>query len=218
MHGRVAPVPELMEVCRRHAARLMVDDAHGLGVMGSNGRGIEEHFGIEGQVDVLMGTLSKAVGCLGGYVTGNRELVNYLRWFAASAMFTTALPAPLCAGMREALRVARSEPQHREALWENTHYFVRALRQVGFDLGPAESPIVTLFVGRQALLLEVSRDLFDAGIKCGNVMFPAVPRDEAILRFTLNARHSREDLDYTVERLERIGKRTGLLEGRALTA
>lgn len=213
MHGTVAPLPALLSVCKQHDARLMLDDAHGVGVLGASGRGVEEHFGVDGQVDVLMGTLSKAVGCLGGYVTGDRDLVTYLRWFAASGLFTTTLPAASCAGMREALLVMQEEPEHRASMWENTHYFANSLREIGFSTPQAESPIVTVYIGPQSLLWQVTRRLFDAGVKCAGVMYPAVAVDEAILRFAVNARHTREDLNYTLEAMERVGRELGMLHG-----
>jgi 8-amino-7-oxononanoate synthase len=211
MHGSIAPLPELVATCKKHDARLMVDDAHGLGVLGENGAGIEEHYGMKGSVDVLMGTLSKALGAVGGYICGSRELIDYLRWFAPSGLFTTALPAPVCAGVKTALELVRSEPIHRERLWDAIRTFVPALRSAGFITSDPVSPIVTVFIGTQAMLWEVSRELWEAGIKCGNVMYPAVGKSECILRFTLNARHTEEDLSYAIDTLTAIGRRRGLL-------
>lgn len=207
MHGGLAPLPELVRVCRKHGARLMVDDAHGVGVLGANGRGVEEHFDQMGSVDILMGTLSKAVGGLGGYVCGDRDLIDYLRWFAPSGLFTTSLPAAMCAGAKTALEVIRSEPEHRTRLWRNIQRFVPQLQAAGLIVSEGASPIVTVFIGAQEHLWRVSRDLFDAGIKCGNVLYPAVARDSCILRFTLNSRHSVVDLDYTAETLIRIARK-----------
>ena len=210
MHGDVCPLPELLASCRRHKATLMIDDAHGFGVLGRNGRGIEQHFGVEGQVDILMGTLSKAVGCMGGYVTGNKELIDYLRWFAGSALFTTSLPAALCAGMAQALSIIDEEPEHLQKLWSNIHYFSKALCDVGLATTIAVSPITTLFVGPQRLLWTICTELFDAGIKCGGVIYPAVGKNQCILRFALTARHEREDLDYSVDTLAKIFKKHGV--------
>lgn len=207
MHGELAPLPELVRVCQKHGARLMLDDAHGVGVLGASGRGVEEHFDQVGSVDILMGTLSKAIGGLGGYVCGDRDLIDYLRWFAPSGLFTTSLPAAMCAGAKTALEVIRSEPEHRARLWRNIERFVPQLKSGGLIVSDGHSPIVTVFIGAQELLWRVSRDLFDAGIKCGNVLYPAVARDACILRFTLNARHSRVDLDYAAETLIRIARK-----------
>lgn len=211
MHGRVAPLPELVALARRHQARLMIDDAHGLGVIGATGGGIEEHFGMPGSIDVLMGTLSKTIGALGGYVSGSRDLIYYLRFFAPSAMFTTSTPAAMCAGMVEALRIIRDEPQHHQQLWRNIHQFVPALRDAGFIVPDPESPIVTVFLGADALMYQFSRELFDLGIKCSSVAYPAVPKDESILRLVLTSKHTQEDLALAVDALTSLGKKYGIL-------
>ncbi len=212
MHGELAPLPELAALCRQHRARLMVDDAHGVGVIGDTGRGIEEHFGCPGAVDILMGTLSKTLGALGGYVVGDREMIDYLRWFAPSGVFTTTLPAPICAGISKALQVIQTEPQHREQLWNNIQRFVPPLKEAGFQVSGTQSPIITVAIGAQETLWKVSRDLYDAGVKAGNVIYPAVPRNGCILRFTVNARHTAEDIDSAVEALTMIGRRYGLID------
>ncbi|MDD9942597.1 MAG: aminotransferase class I/II-fold pyridoxal phosphate-dependent enzyme [Myxococcales bacterium] len=211
MHGKVAPLPELLATCRKHGARLMIDDAHGFGVLGENGHGIEEHFGLKGQVDIMMGTLSKAVGSVGGYISGSKDMVTYLRYFADSGMFTTALPAALCAGMLEALAIIEEEPEHRASLWRNVAYFSNAVRQAGFIAPEPESPIIPVHIGPQKLLWQISKDLFDAGVKCGGVIYPAVAKNEAILRFVVNACHTRSDLDFAVDALSRAGRAAGIL-------
>lgn len=212
MHGGIAPLPQLVDIARRHGARLMVDEAHATGVVGDTGRGSEEHFDLAGSVDVLMGTFSKAPGTVGGYVTGSRELVNYLRFYANSSMFTAALPAALCAGVREAFRVMREEPEHRARLWQNVRRLTRGLRQVGLD-APARphSAIVPVRVGDEGLLWRFGMELFDAGVKAGIVSFPAVPKGEGIVRLTVNVRHTAEDLDRTIAIFERLGRKHGLV-------
>lgn len=210
MHGELAPLPEMLAVCRKHKARLMVDDAHGVGVIGQEGRGVEEHFGVTGEVDVLMGTLSKAIGAVGGYIAGSHELIDYLRFYAPSGFFTTSLPAPICAGAKTALELIRAEPEHRARLWHNIRRFVPQLKAAGLHVSEAVSPIVTFFVGKQETLWKVSHELFDAGIKCGNVGYPAVPRSGCILRLTINARHTDEDIDFAAEVLTRIAAKYGI--------
>jgi 8-amino-7-oxononanoate synthase len=211
MHGDLAPLPGLVELARRHGARLMVDEAHSTGVIGPTGRGLEERFGLPGSIDLLMGTFSKAPGTIGGYVTGRREVVEYLRFFARSAMFTAALPAALCAGITESFRVMEEEPEHRESLWRNVALLHRSLREAGFEVAAPESPILPIFMGAQSLMMCFSRDLFRAGIKAGNVGYPAVPLDETLVRLSVNAYHTEQDLSQTVEILARLARRYGIL-------
>jgi 8-amino-7-oxononanoate synthase len=211
MHGRLAPLRALKAVAMRHGARLMIDEAHSVGVIGATGRGLEEHFALPGSVDVLMGTFSKAPGALGGYVCGSNEMVQYLRFFARSSMFTASLPSATCAGLTEAFRIMDSEPEHRERLWEVARRLWRGLGQVGFAMPALESPIFTVPVGDLELMLRISRELVDAGFKCGSVSHPAVPRNQSLLRVTANARHTAEDVDRLVEALRRIAVAHGIL-------
>ncbi|MEK6704768.1 MAG: aminotransferase class I/II-fold pyridoxal phosphate-dependent enzyme [Bdellovibrionota bacterium] len=211
MHGCIVPLPSLLEICRRHNAKLMLDEAHSVGVIGPNGKGVEDHFNLPGAVDILMGTFSKAPGTSGGYVTGKKELIYYLRFFARSAVFTASLPAATCAGITEAFRIITDEPEHRTQLWRNIRVFAPALKGSGFIVCEPESPIITVFIGTNQLLWAFSRDLFMSGIKCGNVSYPAVPNGEAILRFAVNSRHTDEDLNRCVEIMTGLGKKFGIL-------
>src|SRR6266545_185758 len=215
MRGNVIPLAELAEVVHRHGARLLVDEAHATGILGPNGRGIEEHFGLPGAIDILVGTFDKATGTTGGYVCGSREMVSYLRFYANSSVFTASPPAALCAGVTEAFKVMDEEPEHREALWANVRYFASALRDAGLAVSGGETPILTLFVGTDALLLLLGRELFMSGIKCGTVAYPAVPAGQAILRLTVSARHTREDLNAAVEIFTRAGREFDILHRTA---
>ncbi|MFC1742657.1 aminotransferase class I/II-fold pyridoxal phosphate-dependent enzyme [Candidatus Riflebacteria bacterium] len=211
MHGKLADLPGLVKVARKYDAKLMVDEAHATGVIGIHGKGIEDHFNMENSVDVLMGTFSKAPGTIGGYVCGKKDLIYYLRFYANSAMFTASLPAAICAGVTEAFKIMEEEPEHRIKLWENVREFVPALQEAGFIVSDPESPIITIFMGTNKLLLNFSVALFQEHVKCGNVSYPAVPLNESILRFTLNARHSKEDLHTCIETLKAIGKKYDIL-------
>ena len=211
MHGSVADLPSLSAVAKKHGAALMIDEAHSTGVLGKTGRGIEEHYDAHGSVDVLMGTFSKAPGTAGGYVTGSEELVTYLQFFANSAIFSAALPSALCAGINEAYKIMADDPEPRVTLWENINWLAPALTNIGLTISQVESPILTVFIGDTSLLWQVSRDLYDLGIKCGNVCYPAVPPREGILRISLNARHTRDDLQKCVDALETIGRKYGIL-------
>lgn len=211
MHGVLANLPKLVELKNSYNAKLMIDDAHGAGVIGPRGRGIEDHFNLIGSADILMGTFSKTPGTIGGYVCADKAVIDYLRFFARSAVFTASLPAAICAGVSEAFRVMDEEPEHRERLWENVHRFVHMLRDIGLHVPDPQSAIITIFVGSDKHLWHMSRELFDSGIKCGNVAAPAVPKDQTILRFTVNARHTMQDLERTREVLARVCAQYGII-------
>jgi glycine C-acetyltransferase len=211
MQGDVADLPALRRVADAHDALLMLDEAHATGVIGRRGRGTEERFGCEGAIDVLMGTLSKAPGTVGGYVSGSEELITHLRFFARTAVFSTSLPAALCAGAVEAFRIMANDPEPRERLWENVRAMEDGLRSAGFKIPPAESPILPVPIGDGDLLLSVSRDLYEKGVRCAGVCFPAVPMGAEILRVTVNARHTSEDIERCVDVLAETGRKHGLL-------
>lgn len=189
----------------------MVDEAHSVGILGPNGRGMEDHFSLPGSIDVLMGTFSKAPGTCGGYVSGSKSLIYYLRFFANAGVFTASLPSATCAGITEAFKIMASEPEHRNALWKNTYALSRGLKDLGFILPEPESPIITVFMGTNQLLWTFSKELFMRGIKCGNVAFPAVPNGEAILRITMNTRHSEQDLSKCLDAMKELGNKYGIL-------
>ena len=206
MHGAIAPLPGIVAAAKKHGAKIMLDEAHATGVFGRTGHGLEEHFSLEGSVDILMGTFSKTPGSIGGYVCGDKALIDYLRFYANSGLFTASLPSHLCAGLNEAYRILDEEPEHREHLWENVKNLKPRLRNLGLITSEEESPILTIFVGTSAMLASLSGALFENGIKCGTVDYPAVPRGEAILRLSVNARHTQEDLDRVVDTLGKIAK------------
>ena len=211
MHGRRANLPALGALAKRHGAKLLVDEAHATGILGKTGRGLEEHYDMPGVIDVLVGTFSKVPGTTGGYVTGDRKMIEYMRFYANAGMFTASLPAAQCAGVIQAYRLIDEEPQHRERLWHNTEVLARALKEAGFIL-PDEihSPILTVLLGSSSLMFAFSCDLFMHGIKCGSVAYPAVPVDEAILRIAVNARHTDEDLSRTVDVFTALGRKYGV--------
>ncbi len=210
MHGGLADLPALRRVADDHEARLMIDEAHSLGIIGSTGRGLEEHFDMEGACDVLMGTFSKAPGASGGYVCGDPELIDYLRFMSRGALFTAALPAPTCAALTAAIRIMLDEPEHRERLWANSRRLHGGLREGGFEVPDLESPIIAVRVGDEKWLFPVAHGLYAAGIKCGVVRYPAVPYGESTLRLTVNARHTGQDIDRTLEVLSALWRDLGV--------
>jgi glycine C-acetyltransferase len=207
MHGDLALLPEIRKVANRHGARVMIDEAHSTGILGSTGRGLEEHFGLDGAVDVLMGTFSKAPGAVGGYVCGDRSLIEYLRYFSRPSIFTATLPAAICAGLVEAFHVMREEPEHRQRLWANSQRMWNGLKQLRLDVGASPSPILTVGIGHESKQPLLAIELFRAGLKCGLARYPAVPHGHAILRLTMNSRHTEEDIDRTLEVLADIAER-----------
>ncbi len=211
MQGDLCDLPSLRKTADTNNAVLMLDEAHATGVIGPRGRGTEEHYGCDGAVDILMGTLSKAPGTVGGYISGSEDLVTHLRFFARTAVFSTSLPAALCAGATEAFRIMAQDPEPRECLWENVRSMADGLASAGFNIPPAQSPILPVPVGDGNRLVNVSRDLYAKGIRCAAVSFPAVPIGAEILRITVNARHTTEDIERCVEALTEIGRKHGLL-------
>jgi 8-amino-7-oxononanoate synthase len=211
MDGDLAPLPDLVEVCRRHGARLLVDDAHGLGVFGPGGRGVPEHFGVEDEVDVLVGTLSKATGCVGGYVVADAPVIEYMRHVSRPLIFTASLPAPMVAATLVALDLVDQEPERRARLWRNTERLVAGLRGHGLDVGRTRSPIVPVQTGDLARTFRAWRILADGGVYVNPVLPPAVPPGKCILRLTVMATHTDEQLDHAVEAIAAAVREAGVL-------
>ena len=190
----------------------MIDEAHALGVIGATGRGTAELFGLEGRIDVTVGTLSKVPGGIGGYVAGSRELIDYLRYYARTFFFSTSLPAPVVAGLIEAFRILETDASLHAALWRNITYLREGLRSLGFDLGNTESAILPVIVREEERLKAFLRDLMSAGIFANFVGFPAVPRRRSRLRLGLMAQHTRDDLDYVLEQFALLGRKHGIIQ------
>jgi len=211
MDGDIAPLDRIVELAEEYDAMVMVDDAHGDGVLGKDGRGIIDHFGLEGRVDIDMGTLSKAFGCLGGYIAGRKELREYLINAARSFIFTTAHPPCVAAATMEAIRMIQDEPQHLGRLWDNTRYFKKAMSDLGFDIGHSQTPITPVMAGESRTAVELSRRLFEEGLFAKPIVFPLVAKDRARVRINVTAQHTREDLDEAVGIFERVGRRMKLI-------
>ena len=195
MDGDVAPLPDLAEVCERHGATLMIDEAHATGVLGDNGRGAAEHFAVEARIPVIMGTLSKAVGSLGGYVAGSRGLIDLLLNRARSFIYTTAPPPAVCAASIAGLEIIQDEPERRGELWRRTKELHDGLRNLGFEIGSCETPITPVIVGKSQDALELSNKLFERRILAPAIRPPTVPDGTARIRLTPMATHTAEDVD-----------------------
>jgi len=211
MDGDIAPLPELVAQAETHGAIMMVDDAHSSGVLGRNGRGTIDHFGLHGRVDIQVGTLSKAIGVLGGYVCGTKELIEFLYNRARPFLFSTSHPPAVTAACIAAFDVLEAEPERIVQLWTNTHHFRNGLRAAGFDTGLGETPITPVMVGEAARAYQFSADLFREGVWATGIGFPTVARDKARVRTIVSAAHTREELDRALEIFVRVGKRSGII-------
>jgi glycine C-acetyltransferase len=211
MDGDIGPLPGLVEAAERHGAIMMVDDAHASGVLGRNGRGTIDHFGLHGRVHIQVGTLSKAIGVLGGYVCGSRDLIEFLYHRARPFLFSTSHPPAVAAACLAAFDVLEEEPERIDRLWENTRYFKQGLQAAGFDTGMSETPITPVMVGEAALAHQLSRELFEAGVLATGIGFPTVPKGKARVRTIVAATHTREELDFALEAFQKVGKKLGIL-------
>src|SRR5271165_5310390 len=212
MDGDIGPLPALVEIAERHGAIMMIDDAHSSGVLGRNGRGTVDHFGLHGRVDIQVGTLSKAIGVLGGYVCGSGDLIEFLYHRARPCLFSTSHPPAVAAACLAAFDVLEEEPERIEALWANTRYFKSGLKAAGFDTGISETPITPVMVGEARTAHEFSRRLFENGLFATGIGFPTVPEGKARIRTIVTATHTREMLDRALEILARVGREMGILQ------
>jgi glycine C-acetyltransferase len=206
MDGDLAPLPEIVELAEAYDALVMVDDAHGEGVLGRHGRGIVDHYGLHGRVDIECGTMSKAFGVMGGYIAGPRLLIDYLRQQARPFLFSSASTPADVAACIAAIEILETSDEPVRRLWANAEYFTERLKKLGFDCGQSETPITPVMLGEAATAWTFSKKLFQQDVFATAIAFPTVPKGKARIRAMISAAHSREDLDYAVERFARIGK------------
>jgi glycine C-acetyltransferase len=211
MDGDIAPLPGLVEAAERHGAIMMIDDAHSSGVLGRAGRGTVDHFGLHGRVHIQVGTLSKAIGVLGGYVCGSRDLIDFLYARARPFLFSTSHPPAVAAACLVAFDVLENESELIENLWSNTRYFRKALIENGFDTGMSETPIIPIMVGEARRAHEFSGNLFAEGLLATGIGFPTVPEGKARIRTIVTATHTREQLDRAVGILRRVAGSMGIV-------
>jgi glycine C-acetyltransferase len=212
MEGDIGPLPGLVEAAEKHGAIMMVDDAHSSGVLGRNGRGTIDHFGLHGRVHIQVGTLSKAIGVLGGYVCGSRALIEFLYHRARPFLFSTSHPPAVAASCMAAFDVLEEEPERIQALWDNTRYFKQGLRAAGFNTGVSETPITPVIVGEARTAHALSAALFEEGVLATGIGFPTVPEGKARVRTIVTATHTRDELDRALEVFARVGKKLGILQ------
>jgi glycine C-acetyltransferase len=211
MDGDIGPLPALVEIAERHGAIMMIDDAHSSGVLGRSGRGTVDHFNLHGRVDIQVGTLSKAIGVLGGYVCGSRDLIEFLYHRARPFLFSTSHPPAVAAACLAAFDILEQEPERIQTLWDNTRYFKNALKNAGFDTGESETPITPIMVGDAKVTHAYSAALFDNGLLATGIGYPTVPEGKARVRTIVTATHTRELLDRATEILVRVAKTMGIL-------
>lgn len=212
MDGDFARLPEIVSLAQAYNATVMVDDAHATGVIGENGRGTPEHFGIEGKVDLVMGTLSKAVGALGGYLTGPSEVIEILRVRAKSYIFSSSLPPEQACGIMASLRVMQNKPELRDSLWRNVHHLRTGLQEMGFDILSSETHIIPIFIGDEERSVEMSRLLFERGILAPAIKYPAVPVGKSRIRCTVMATHTQFQIERALSIFGEAGEKAGVID------
>ncbi|HEY5162555.1 MAG TPA: glycine C-acetyltransferase [Terriglobales bacterium] len=216
MDGDIGPLPGLCDLAEKYGAIMMVDDAHASGVLGRNGRGTVDHFNLHGRVDIQVGTLSKAIGAMGGYVCGTRDLIEFLYHRGRPFLFSTSHPPSVAATCIAAFDVLEQEPERIQKLWDNTNFFKKELGNLGFNIGgqntpKSETPITPIIVGEGRLAMEFSRELFKEGLMATGIAFPTVPEGKARIRTIVSAAHSTQHLQQALEILARVGKRLGII-------
>jgi 8-amino-7-oxononanoate synthase len=212
MEGDIANLPGIVELAKKYGASVMTDDAHALGVLGKNGKGTASHFGLSDDVDIIMGTFSKSLASLGGFIASSSNIINYLRHHSRSLIFSASIPPSAAASALASLRIIRSEPERITKLWDNTKYALEMLTAAGFDTGNTETPIIPIFIRDNDLTFLFTRMLNDEGVFVNPVVSPAVKNGDTLLRFSLMATHSKQEIDSAVKKIVSVGKRLGVLK------
>ncbi|CAI6274386.1 glycine C-acetyltransferase [Bacillus subtilis] len=211
MDGNIAPLPDIVELAEKYDAFVMVDDAHASGVLGENGRGTVNHFGLDGRVHIQVGTLSKAIGVLGGYAAGSKVLIDYLRHKGRPFLFSTSHPPAVTATCMEAIDVLLEEPEHMERLWENTAYFKAMLVKMGLTLTESQTPILPILIGDEGVAKQFSDQLLSHGVFAQSIVFPTVAKGKARIRTIITAEHTKDELDQALDVIEKTAKELQLL-------
>lgn len=212
MDGDIAPLPALYEVAKKYDIMLMVDDAHGEGVLGKGGRGIVDHFGLHGKIEIEIGTLSKAFGVVGGLVAGNKVIIEWLRQRGRPFLFSSAVPAPDVAACIAAVELLESSTELVDKLWDNAKYFKIEMKKLGFDTGVSETPITPVMLGEAQLAQQFSRELFENGVFAMSIGFPTVAKGKARIRVMISASHDRDDLGEGLEAFAKVGRKLGVIK------
>jgi 8-amino-7-oxononanoate synthase len=211
MEGDIADLPAIVRLARAYGARIMVDDAHAIGVFGKGGRGMAEHFGLENEVDLIMGTYSKSLAGIGGFVAGSSDVISWIKHLARSMIFSASLPPAMVASVSTALDIIEEEPELRARLWRNTHKMLKGYKTIGYDTGKSETPIIPVMIKDTMKTHEMCRLLFENGVFVNSVISPAVPPGRELLRTSYMATHSEEQLDRVLTAFETVGRQVGVI-------
>lgn len=214
MEGDIAELPGIIATARLHGARVMVDDAHGIGVLGDGGRGTAEHFGLESETDIIMGTYSKSLASIGGFVVSSKEVINYIKHHARALIFSASPPPASVASVIAALDIIENEPERRKALWDITHKMQKGFKEMGYDIGVSQTPVVPVVVGEDMTAFVMTRRLQEEGIFVNPVVSPGTPPGRALIRTSYMATHNSEQLDFVLDVFEKVGRELGILQPR----
>jgi 8-amino-7-oxononanoate synthase len=214
MEGDLANLPEIVKLSEKYKANIMIDDAHGLGVVGSHGRGTADHFGLTDQVDLIMGTFSKSLASIGGFIASDSHTINFLKHNARSLMFSASIAPANAASALAAVDIMEKEPEHVQKLWDNTHYAMKLLKEAGFDTGHTETPIIPIFIRDDYNTFKITKMLLEDGVFVNPVVSPAVASTSALLRYSLMATHTSDQIEESVEKITRCAKKLGVFEAQ----
>ncbi len=211
MDGDIVNLPGLVELAKKYNANIMMDDAHSLGVIGQNGRGTADHFGLTNDVDLIMGTFSKSLASIGGFIAANKTVIEFLKHHARSLIFSASISPASTASVLAALQIIKREPERIDKLWELTHYALKSLNQLGFDTGASCTPIIPIYIRDDLKTFQLSKILLDEGVFVNPVTSPAVAKEDTLIRFSLMATHTKEQIDEAVGKIYSVSKRLGIL-------
>lgn len=211
MEGDICPLPEIVALAKKYNSRVMVDDAHSVGVLGKRGTGTAEHFGLEKEIDMVMGTFSKSFASLGGFIAGDESVIHFIKHHARSMIFSASMPPPAVAAVLACLDIVESEPERRERLWHNADYFRKGLQDIGFDTGDSQTAIIPVVVGENEMTFRFWKDLFDSGVFVNSAVSPAVPPGHSLLRTSVMATHKISQFDQALDTFKKVGKDLGLI-------
>jgi len=212
MEGDIANLPEIVSLAKKYGARIMVDDAHSIGVLGKNGRGTAEHFGLENEVDLIMGTYSKSLASIGGFISGSADIIHYIKHIARSFIFSASPTPASVASVSAALDIIENEPERREKLWKNTRKMLQGFKELGFEVGPSQTPIIPIVVGEDQNAFTMAMMIQEEGVFANVAVTPAVPAGRALIRTSYMATHTDEQLDKVLKAFEKVGKVLGLIK------